>query len=62
LTIESGISFGNRFGVCQAVWKDLSRCTFWGQCVGPTADETLELDVTGHCEGRSVKGMSGGGV
>jgi hypothetical protein len=62
LTIESGISFGKRFCVCQAVRKDLSRCMFWGQNMGPTADETLKLGTTDHSEDRCAKGMSGGGV
>lgn len=62
LTIESGISFGRCFGICQTVKKDLSRCMFWGQSMGPTADETLKLDITDHSEDRGVKGMSGDGV
>ena len=62
LTIESGISFGKCFGICQAVKKDLSRCMFWGQKMGLAADETLELDATDHSEDRSVKGMSGDGM
>ena len=62
LTIESGISFGKCFGVCRTVRKDLSRCMFWGQSMGPTADETLKLDATDDSEVRSVKGMSGDGV
>ncbi len=35
---------------------------FWGQSMGPTADETLKLDITDHSEDRGVKGMSGDGV
>ena len=35
---------------------------FWGQNMGPTADETLKLDATDDSEVRSVKGMSGDGV
>ena len=62
LTIESGISFGSRFGEGQTVRKDLSRCMFWGQSMGPTADETLKLDATDDSEVRGVKGMSGDGV
>jgi hypothetical protein len=31
LTIESGISFGRRFGACKAGKKDLSRDVVWGQ-------------------------------
>jgi len=62
MTIESGISFGNHFGECQTVRKDLSRCMFWGQSMGPTTDETLKLDVTDDSEVRNVKGMSGDGV
>jgi len=47
LTIESGISFYRRFGVCMAGKKDLSRCMFWGQNMGPTADETLQFGALG---------------
>jgi len=60
LTIESGISFCKCFGACKTVRKDLSRCIFWGQKVGPKADETLELGVADHSEDRKAKGMSGG--
>lgn len=62
LTIESGISFGRYFGICWTVKKDLSRCMFWGQSMGPTTDETLKLDITDDSEVRNVKGMSGDGV
>jgi len=32
---------------CQTVKKDLSRCMFWGQNMGPTADETLQFGALG---------------
>jgi hypothetical protein len=62
VTIESGISFGKYFGICRTVKKDLSRCMFWGQSMGPTTDETLKLDITDDSEVRNVKGTSGDGV
>jgi len=62
LTIESGISFYKRFGVCRTVKKDLSRCLFWGQSKGPDADETLEFSEEDHCEDLDAKDMSGDSV
>jgi len=42
--------------------KYLSRCMFWGQSMGPVADETLKFGTWVHCEDLGAKDMSGGVV
>jgi len=42
--------------------EDLSRCMFWGQSMGPAAEETLKFSIQVHSEDLGVKSMSGDDV